>query len=59
MSRCMNDPLINGIIVNPDDHHAIKTIRGYNSLYIVHDNTLSSPYMKRTWGINTVEEEPN
>jgi len=44
----MNDPLINGIMVNSVDHHAIKTIRGYNSLYIVHDNTLFYPHMKRT-----------
>lgn len=46
---------INGIIENPNDHH---TIRGYGLQYTVHDNTLYSSHLKRTWDIKvSVEEE--
>jgi len=38
----------------------IQYKRGYGPQYTVHDKTLSSPHLKRTWGIKVpVEEEPN
>ena len=38
----------------------IQYKRGYGPQYTIHGNTLSSPHLKRTWGIKVpVEEEPN
>jgi len=56
MSGCLDSPLTE----QWETLMAIQYKRGYGPQYTVHGKTLSSPHLKRTWGIKVpVDEEPN